>query len=373
MTPDQEPPDVSSAIVEGPDSSSPQSQNRTITVREMLKERGQAWSLKLLACEEGLDDTIDSFELNRPGLALAGYFEVYSSERVQILGLTEVSYLRSLPSAERVRCLRRMFRYHIPCVILTRSLEVIPELLEVISEFKIPLLRTTHPTTPFQAELGQYLELRLAPRWSVHGVMVEVFGLGVLIQGKSGVGKSEVGLELVERGHLLVADDIVLVRRLSAGRLIAESVPNLRHHMEIRGLGIIDVERLFGVRSVREESELSLIIQMEKWDPKKEYERLGLGDNLVELFGCNVPQVTLPVVPGRNIAQLTEIAALMRRLKNQGVDVARDFDRIIVESLQRKSTRAGSLGGSHGAPISDQIPKPEYSGEASADGPDSKD
>ncbi len=369
MTPDQEPPEVSIPTAGPPDPSSPQSQNRKITVREMLEERGEAWALELLACEEGLDDTIDSFELNRPGLALAGYFEVYSSERVQILGLTEVSYLRSLPSAERVRCLRRMFRFHIPCVILTRSLPVIPELHEVISEFKIPLLRTTHLTTPFQAELGQYLELRLAPRWSIHGVMVEVFGLGVLIQGKSGVGKSEVGLELVERGHLLVADDVVLLRRLSAGRLIAESVPNLRHHMEIRGLGIIDVERLFGVRSVREESELSLIVQMEKWDPQKEYERLGLGDNLVELFGCSVPQVTLPVVPGRNIAQLTEIAALMRRLKNQGVDVARDFDRLIVESLQRKSTQARTAGRSHTAPIPAPIPEPNKSGDASAEGP----
>lgn len=312
---------------------------RPITVRELLETNREEWDLSVVTGESGLDRKISSSELNRPGLALAGYYDVFSSERVQLIGLTETSFLQNLSARERTLRLRAMFKFDIPCLILTRSLEALPELAKVMQEEGIPLLQTSHLTTPFQAELGQYLERRLAPRRVVHGVMVEVFGLGVMIQGKSGVGKSECALELVDRGHLLIADDIIMVRKVSRGRLFAEPAPNLRYHMEIRGVGIIDAERLFGVRSVRDESEISLIVQLEKWDPDKEYERLGLTDNMVTLFDCQVPQVVLPVEPSRNISQIIEIAALMQRLKSQGVNVARDFDKRIQETIGRKSSR----------------------------------
>ncbi len=315
-----------------------------ITVREMIEVKGREWDLELLAGEEGLDRKISTFELSRPGLALAGYYDVFFVERVQLIGLTETSYLKTLSTEERTRRLRRTMEFPIPCFIITRSMEVIPEMVQVMRELKIPLLRTSHITSPFQAELGQFLERRLAPRWHIHGVMVEVFGLGVLIQGKSGVGKSECALELIQRGHLLVADDIVLMRRVSRGRLFAAPSPNLGYHMEIRGIGIIDVESLFGVRSVREESELALIVELEKWDSEKEYERLGLVERFKTLFDCHVPQVVLPVEPGRNLAQLIEVAVLMQRLKSQGVNVAKNLDRKIRSLIEKKEQNPQRVG-----------------------------
>ena len=318
---------------------STQSRFRSISVRELLESKGKEWDLKLITGEEGLDREIRTFELNRPGLALAGYYDVFSVERVQLIGKTETSFLKSLSARERTRRLRRTLEFPIPCFIVTRSLPILPEMVKAMKDLKVPLLRTSHITSPFQAELGQFLERRLAPQWIVPGVMVEVFGVGALIQGKSGIGKSECGLELVERGHLLIADDIVMMRRFGRGRLFAAPSPSLGYHMEIRGIGIIDVERLFGARSVREEGELSLIVQLEKWDSKKEYERLGLTENFVTLFDCQVPQVVIPVEPGRNISQLIEIAALTQRLKSQGINLAQDFDRRILEMIQSKARR----------------------------------
>ena len=312
------------------------------TVREMYETKKEDWNLELIAGESGLDREITTFELNRPGLALAGYYDIFSIKRVQLIGLTETEFLKSLSPPERKRRIHRTFEFPVPCAIITTSLDASPEMIEVMEELKLPLLRTTHITSPFQSELAQYLERRLAPRWIVNGVMMEVFGLGVLIQGRSGVGKSECALELVDRGHLMVADDIVLMRRVSRGRLFGEPSPNLRYHMEIRGIGIIDVERLFGIRSIREESELSLIVNLEKWNPKKEYERLGLTEDYRTLFDCKVPQVVMPVEPGRNIAQLIEIAALSQRLKSQGINVAQDLDRHLMRLMDEK--RASTEG-----------------------------
>ncbi len=316
-----------------------------ITVGELLEARGAEWELELLAGKDGLERLITTFELNRPGLALAGFYEVFSTDRIQLIGLTEISYLQSLSIRERNRRLRRTFELSVPCFVITRSLPVPLELIRIAKKQRIALLRTNHLTTSFQAELGQYLERRLAPRWVVHGVMVEVFGLGVLIQGKSGVGKSECGLDLVERGHLLIADDVVIVRRTGRGRLYAEPSPHLRHHMEIRGIGIIDVERLFGARSVREESEIALVIQLETWDPEKEYERLGLAEQFITLCDARVPQIVLPVEPGRNISQLIEVSALTQRLRARGVNVARDFDLRIQSVIERKAAARVSRPG----------------------------
>lgn len=336
-----------------------------VSVREMYERMGREWDLELLAGEEGMDRLIETFELNRPGLALAGYFEVFSGERVQLIGLTETHFLDSLTPADRLARIRRTMEFRIPCVIVTRSMPVIPEMETALRELGIPLLRTSHLTTPFQAELGQYLERRLAPRNPVHGVMVEVFGMGALIQGKSGVGKSECALELIQRGHLLVADDVVMLRRVSRGRLFGEPAPNLGYHMEVRGIGIIDIELLFGVRAVREESELSLVVELEKWNPEKEYERLGLVDRYVSMFECFVPHVTLPVEPGRNLAQLVEVAALMQRLRAQGVNVARDFDRRIQDMILRKkaeTARPPSAPAPHPSALSSSVIPPGWTG-----------
>ncbi len=307
-----------------------------LTVQEMLERKGREWDLEIVAGHAGLDSVITTAELNRPGLALAGYYEVFSAQRIQLIGLTESSFLKSLDADLRRRAVDRTLGFTIPCVIVTSAQDAAAELREVCEARSIPLLRTTQITSPFQSDLGHYLERRLAPSWTVHGVMMDVFGLGVLIRGKSGVGKSECGLELVERGHRLIADDVVLLRRVGKNELLAETPSNIGYHMEIRGIGIIDVELLFGVRAVREEAPLKLMVTMEPWDPDKEYERLGLADRYTTLFDCRIPEYVLPVEPGRNIAKLVEVAALTQRLEDQGINVAREFDQRIMEAIQKK-------------------------------------
>ncbi len=311
--------------------------NRPLTVQEMLQKRGKEWELEIVTGHDGLDSIISTAELNRPGLALAGYYEVFSAQRVQIIGLTESSFLKSLDPEARRGAIEKTLGFTIPCVIVTSGQEICPELLDTCRMRSIPLLRTVQITSPFQSDLGHFLERRLAPSWTVHGVMMDVFGMGVLIRGKSGVGKSECGLELIERGHRLIADDVVVIRRVGKDELYAETPPNIGYHMEIRGIGIIDVELLFGVRAVREDAKLILMITMEPWDPDKEYERLGLADRYTTLFDCRIPEYVLPVEPGRNIAKLVEVAALTQRLEDQGINVAREFDQRIMNAIQKKA------------------------------------
>jgi HPr kinase/phosphorylase len=311
--------------------------NPPLTVGELYEKQSKEWELELAAGEAGLEAVIGTDELNRPGLALAGYYEVFSAERIQLIGLTETSFLKSLSPEARLQCIRRTLSFSIPCVIVTSAMDICEELRLTCQEQQIALLRTSHVTSRFQSDLGHYLEKRLAPSWTHHGVMMDVFGMGVLIQGKSGVGKSECGLELIERGHRLIADDIVILRRIGKNELLGVTSPSIGYHMEIRGIGIIDVELLFGVRAVREEAPLSLMVTLEKWDPDKEYERLGLSDHSVDLYECRVPEYVLPLEPGRNIAKLIEVAALTRRLEEQGVHVARDFDERIMETIQKKA------------------------------------
>lgn len=307
-----------------------------ISVGRIYETNRAEWNLEFLAGKAGSDREVSTFELSRPGLALAGYFDVFAQERLQLFGLTEISFLADLPPKQRRESIRRTFEFPIPGVIITRGLEVFPEMIELAEKLGVPLLRTDHITSSFQAEIGQYLELCLAPRWNLHGVMVDVYGLGVLLQGESGVGKSECALELVQRGHLLVADDVVVLRRLGSRRLIAEPTPSLGYHMEIRGVGIINLELLFGVKSVRESSEVSLIVELERWREGKEYDRLGLDMSYRTLFGCPLPLVVLPVEPGRNMANIVEVAALMQRLRKQGKDVVGDFDRRMKEMIESR-------------------------------------
>jgi HPr kinase/phosphorylase len=310
--------------------------DQPLTVAELFEKKALEWDLEIITGREGMHSVINTAELNRPGLALAGYYEVFSAERIQLIGLTESSFLKSLAPQAREEVIRRTLAFEIPCVIVTTGQAVSEEMIKVCAERAIPLLRTSHITSPFQANLSQYLERRLAPSWTVHGVMMDVYGMGVLIQGKSGVGKSECGLELIERGHRLIADDVVVVRRPRKNELIAETPPNIGYHMEIRGIGIIDIELLYGVRGIREDARIDLKVMMEPWDAAKEYERLGLADRYVTMFEVKIPEYVLPVEPGRNIAKLIEVAALNQRLLDQGINVAREFDQRIMDTIQRK-------------------------------------
>ena len=310
--------------------------NRPLSVAELFEQKEKEWDLEVITGREGFASIINTSEVNRPGLALAGYYEVFSAERIQLIGLTESSFLKSLPPERREEAIRRTLSFPIPCVIVTSAMDLSDELMRICAERRLPLLRTSHVTSHFQSDLGHYLERRLAPCWTVHGVMMDIFGMGVLIEGKSGVGKSECGLELIERGHRLIADDVVVVRRVGKNELIAETPPNIGYHMEIRGIGIIDIELLFGVRAIRDETKISLKVTMEPWDATKDYERLGLSDRCTNMFDCQIPEYVLPVEPGRNIAKLIEVAALNQRLEDQGINVAREFEQRILSAIQKK-------------------------------------
>jgi len=305
-----------------------------ISVRTVVEKKSAEWKLELLTSDAGLDNAFSTAELNRPGMALTGYYEVFSADRIQVLGLTEISYLRGLRSKDRRQRLQRIFEFYIPCVIITTSLEAPAELLDLAQENRVPVLRTPLMTSNFSAHLSHFLERELAPSWAVHGVMMDVFGMGVLIQGRSGVGKSESALELIERGHRLIADDIVILRAVGNEQLVATCSDRVRYHMELRGIGIIDVESLYGVRSIRDEEIVSLIIHLERWDPKKDYERLGISQSYQPLFGCLVPKYVIPVEPGRNISILVEVAALMQRLRQAGINPAAKLNEQILATMR---------------------------------------
>ena len=304
-----------------------------ISVRNILEKKGAEWKLELLTSDAGLDNTFSTSELNRPGMALTGYYEVFSADRIQILGLTEISYLRGLKPKERRQRLQKIFEFYIPCVIITTSLEAPAELLDISQENRVPVLRTPLMTSNFSGHLSHFLERELAPSWAIHGVMMDVFGMGVLIQGRSGVGKSESALELIERGHRIIADDIVILRAIGNDQLMATCSDRLRYHMELRGIGIIDIESLYGIRSIRDEEIVSLLIHLERWDPKKDYERLGIRQRYTTLYGCLVPEYVIPVEPGRNISILVEVAALMHRLRRAGINPAAKLNDQILAAM----------------------------------------
>lgn len=321
---------------------------KPISMRRIIEKKGSEWKLEMLTSEAGLDNTFATSELNRPGLALTGYYEVFSADRVQILGLTEISYLHSLKARDRRRRLERIFEFYIPAVILTTSLEAPDDLVDIAEENRVPVMRTPLLTSNFSGHLSHFLERELAPSWAIHGVMMDIFGMGVLMQGRSGVGKSECALELIERGHRLVADDIVILRRVGNENLVGTCSDRLRYHMEIRGIGIIDIESLYGVRSIRKEETVSLLIRLERWDPKKDYERLGIKQQHFNLFDCRLPEYTLPVEPGRNISILVEVAALMQRLRNQGINPAAKLNEQIMATMRTQKASRGQGGAGMG-------------------------
>lgn len=315
--------------------------SKPISVQYMLEKKSAEWKMELLTSDAGLENTFSTSELNRPGMALTGYYEVFSADRIQVLGLTEISYLRALRPKERSQRLQRIFEFYIPCVIITTSLEAPPELLEIAQENRVPVLRTPLMTSSFSAHLSHFLERELAPSWAIHGVMMDVFGMGVLMCGRSGVGKSESALELVERGHRLIADDVVILKAIGNDQLVATCSDRLRYHMELRGIGIIDVESLYGVRSIRDEEVVSLIIYLERWDPKKAYERLGIRESFEHLYGCMIPKYVIPVEPGRNISILVEVAALTQRLRRAGINPAAKLNEQILASMRAQRSLRG--------------------------------
>ena len=271
-------------------------------------------------------------DLNRPGLEISGYTDDFTRDRIQLMGNSEMLYLKSLDEDVRRQKLAKLFEMGFPCLIIARSLEPFPEMLSLGEKYGIPVLGADIATTALYSELNRYLCVQLAPRKTVHAGLVEVYGEGVLIQGKSGVGKSETMLELIKRGHRLVADDIVEIRRVSHKTLVGSAPDVIRHLIEIRGVGFVDVKRLYGVGAVKMTENIQLVIQLEKWVEGKEYERVGLEDTYTEILGIKVPCVTIPVMPGRNLAVIVEAATMNNRQKMMGYNAAQELNKRVFEN-----------------------------------------
>ncbi len=271
------------------------------------------------------DLMIDENDVNRPGLQLMGFYEYFNPERIQIIGKMEFAYLSTIDEKTRRERLQLLFAQRIPALIITRELPYFAEMLELAKEYEVPLLRSKESTSNFIAGLIAFLNLTLAPRITRHGVLIEIYGEGVFITGESGVGKSETAIELVKRGHRLVADDAVEIRKVSNISLVGSSPDNIRHFLELRGIGIINARRLFGIGAVKMTEKIDLVVELEQWNSEKVYDRMGVDTEFVSLLGVKIPSLTIPVKPGRNLAVILEVAAMNNRQKKMGYNAAREL------------------------------------------------
>ena len=276
---------------------------------------------------------ITTADLNRPGLQIAGFFDYFDPNRIQVMGMVETTYLSSLTTEARYNALRRLFEKNVSAVVLTRNGNAPVEMMKLAEEFDTPVLRSAQPTSNFTSTLNAFLNVELAPRITRHGVLVEVYGQGVLIMGESGVGKSEAAVELIKRGHRLVADDAVEIKRVSSISLVGYSPDIIRHFIEIRGIGIVDVKNIFGMGAVKESEKIDLIIHLETWVQGKQYDRLGLVDEYTNILGLDIPSLTIPVRPGRNLAVIFEVAAMNNRQKKMGYNAAEELNRRLTEHI----------------------------------------
>lgn len=302
---------------------------KSLTVSDFIEKTKDNLKVQIIGGENGLERTMAIPDINRPGLALAGYLDFFAFDRVQVMGLTEVNYMKQLEDSILRERLQRVFKYEIPCFIITRGLTPPEEFLEQANRASVPVLRSLLTTTKVVSKIIVFLDNQFSPETSLHGVLVDVYGVGVMIMGRAGVGKSECALELIERGHRLVADDVVFIRRRGDRFLYGEGSSLLRHHMEIRGLGIFDVKNIFGVGAIRNTKRINSIVELEDWDASKEYDRVGITEDSYTVLEVKLPKITVPVRPGRNIAIIVEVAALNHRLREMGLD----SDKLLSERL----------------------------------------
>jgi len=311
----------------------------SVSVEQFLSEGSELLSLSVIAGERHLKRNIQEEAINRPGLALAGFFQYFAYRRIQVMGLAENAYLKNLKPGDRRSRLKAFFEKQIPCVVITRSRQAFPEVEEFAEKYHVPVLKSSLITSRFVNEATILMENMTAPQARVQGTMVDIMGIGVLLEGTPGIGKSETALTLIERGHSLVADDVTVLKRNNAGRIIGSAVPITRYHMEIRGLGIIHVPSLFGVASMRGEMRLDVIVRLHQPDPRIEDDRTGFAQQARDILGVNVPVITLPVAAGRDLAHVVEVAALNLRLKQLGHDAAKELDEKLVATLTQRGKR----------------------------------
>ena len=280
-------------------------------------------------------------EVNRPALQLTGYFDHFDAERVQIIGYVEYTYLENLDREQKIPVYEKLLSYQIPCLIYTTMTSPDSDMLSLARKYGVPIFATKAATSAFMAEVIRWLNVELAPCISIHGVLVDVYGEGILIMGESGIGKSEAALELIKRGHRLITDDVVEIRKVSDETLIGTAPDITRHFIELRGIGIIDVKTLFGVESVKNISNIDLVIKLEEWDRDKEYDRLGLSEEYIEFLGNKVVCHSLPIRPGRNLAVIVEAAAVNHRQKKMGYNAAQELYNRVQNSLMKNMKKDG--------------------------------
>lgn len=309
-----------------------------------LKEH-DSLDLRSICGRRGLTREITIPDLNRPGLALSGFYDSFAYQRVQLFGRGEVAFLSKLASEHTLETIQKMLSYQLPCCIFTHNLEPPKEFLDIAEETGCAILQTGLDSSEFSSRLLRILSNIFAPKISIHGVLVEVYGLGILILGDSGVGKSETALELIERGHRLVADDVVEISCVNGNMLNGKGANKIiGHHMEIRGLGIINITQLYGVGSIREQKEVQLVANLEEWDGNKVYDRLGTEQLTVDILGVQVPKIELPVKPGRNVPIILETAAMNERLKSMGYFSAKEFNQNVLKWIETDAARAPYYG-----------------------------
>ena len=294
----------------------------SVTVKEIVEQL----HMELMYAPDDIDKRIvTENDCNRPGLQLMGFYEYFNAERVQICGNMEFAYMASLDEKTRYERIEALFATKIPLFVVARGHELYPEMTEIAKKYGVPIARTQDSTTAFIAALIGYLNVELAPRITRHGVLIEVYGEGILIVGESGVGKSETAIELVKRGHRLVADDAVEIRKTSNRTLVGSSPDNIRHFLELRGIGIINTRRLFGMGSVKVSEKIDLIVELEPWDSTKIYDRMGVDSEYTAILGVKIPSLTIPIKPGRNLAVILEVAAMNNRQKKMGYNAASEL------------------------------------------------
>ena len=292
-------------------------------------------NLKVIYMQEDIDYYVESEDVNRAALPLAGYFEYFPYERIQIIGKTEYTYFQNVKKEKREEILDRFFSYEIPVLIVTRDLEVDKDIIEKAKKYNRVILSSKCNTTRFINRLSNYLDNKLAPQVTMHGVLVDVYGIGVLIKGESSIGKSETALELIQKGHRLVADDAVEIRKVDDSRLVGQAPEILKHYMEIRGIGIIDVKSLYGVGAIKNQKMVDLVVELENWSQQKYYDRLGLDREYEDILGTQVEKIVVPVKPGRNTSMIIEVAAMNFRQRGMGIDAAQEFTQKLSQAIDK--------------------------------------
>lgn len=319
---------------------SKKTRKKSITVGFFYASNKERLKLTPLNGEVGFANEITDKNIHRPGLALAGYVELFTFHRIQIFGNTEIKYLSHLKRKERVSSFRTIFQFPIPCIIITNNNDVDESLIEIATEHNCPVFRSPFETTKLVYFLGDFLDDQFSPQTVVHGSFVDVYGIGVLLMGRSGIGKSEIALDLVERGHRLVADDVVMITRKGEGILMGAGTDLVKHFMEIRGLGLLDVRSMFGVRAIRFQKRVEVIVELQERNPSEDYTRTGLDDQTISILDVEMPMVKLPIYPGKNITVIAEVIALNYLLKHYGYDSAKEFSRRLEAVINEKSKGA---------------------------------